>query len=438
LAERFKKTYISAREFVNSWEKEIYELNNLDYFIFLIMNDLGSLIEREFFSKSERKEDLFLSSTEIGNLVFNLGDGLQMFFEKNCFGSCELRCPTHLSEHLNHDDQKVRKGIINEFDRKPTSCRTKEQCLNIDLMNYVVLDTLIDFYNYEMRIILDETDIRLLTLADYIMNIITDFTRTKGQLLLNTPQENAGDLFKDSLKNDESPWSESSPELDEDEEEDIELWKTGKSGIKAILNSYRNQIESEYSAGELSLIDRFEEYIADFLEVKDIGEIGLEDLEEFFLVVLINELADKDELEVSKTWKMFDHLFNFIEFQYEFELKKLFDHCGIEENDFHRVLEINRKYQKEYPLVDFLLSSESQNETQIEGFFEVSEVIGSYLVLRDVHLDTYFNPVDMSSLSGRKIKLGDILHLQLVVCDPGWKISHLEIIYPSQSKPYLF
>ena len=156
------------------------------------------------------------------------------------------------------------------------------------------------------------------------------------------------------------------------------------------------------------------------------------------MVVLINELAEKDDIEVEKIWNLFDRLFNYIEFQYDFELKTLFDKCNIEVRDFQRVLKINRFYQKKFPLVEFLLSSDSQNETQIEGFFEVSELVGSYIVLKDVHLDTYFNPVGMGSLADREIYVGDILHLQLLVSDPGWRISHMEMIYPSQSKPYLF
>ena len=51
MAEPIKKTYISAREFVDSWEKEIYELSNLDYFIYLLINELALGIEKNFFSR---------------------------------------------------------------------------------------------------------------------------------------------------------------------------------------------------------------------------------------------------------------------------------------------------------------------------------------------------------------------------------------------------
>ena len=47
MAEKFEKTYISVNEFIESWEKELYELNYLDYFIFLLINKLGFQIEHD-------------------------------------------------------------------------------------------------------------------------------------------------------------------------------------------------------------------------------------------------------------------------------------------------------------------------------------------------------------------------------------------------------
>lgn len=438
MAERFKRTYISAWEFVNSWEKEIYELNNLDYFIFLMMNDLGSLVEKDFFEKSDRKEPLFLNGHEIGNLVFNLGDSLQLFFEKNCFGSCTLRCPSRLNESLENADHESRKKIFHEFDTRIASCRTKEQCFYLDIMNYVVLDTLIDFYNYEMDVIFDESDLRLMRLAEFIMEIIVDFTRKKGRQLLDTPQENAGDRFKDSMQADETPWTENLPEMDEEEEEDIDFWKTGTNSIKRILNDFREENEHTYPDGELYFVDKFEEYATDFLEVKTIDEIDVQDIEEFFLVILLNELTDHESSMTDRIMDVFEHLFNYIEFRHEFDIKYIYEQSSVDINAIKRVTGINRSYRHEHPLLAYLLSPDSSNETIIEGFFELETMSTDMLVLRDVHLSTRFKPVHPGPVKNLSLHVGDVLHVQIIVMGTGWQISHLEMLYPGQSKPYLF
>ena len=72
MAEQFKKKYITVREFISSWEKEIYELNNLDYFIFILINQLGHYIQKECFGKNSNKGNLHLEDNEISSLVFNI------------------------------------------------------------------------------------------------------------------------------------------------------------------------------------------------------------------------------------------------------------------------------------------------------------------------------------------------------------------------------
>jgi hypothetical protein len=437
LAERFKRTYISAREFVNSWEKEIYELNNLDYFIFLSMNDLGTLIEQKFFKEIDRKDSLYLNSEEISNLVFNLGDSLQMFFEKNCFGACELRCPSRLNESLTFEEQQLRQGIISVFDNHASKCQTKDQCLYLDLMNYVVLDTLIDFYNYELNVVLDESDLNLLRFAEFIMDIILDLIKQKGQHLLARPQENAGGLFEDSLKNDETPWSEILPDMDDDEDEESELWKIGGAHISDIFLEFREQNELIYDENVLKALRKFEEYLIDFLEIRNFDEVDTQDLEEFFLVILLNDLIDQDASAIDRILDMFRNLFNHIEFQYDCDIKELFDSTNFSPDDLKRVMDFNREYQAHHPLLNYLLSPESQNDTQVEGFYEVVKKSGAYLVLKDIHLNTVFRPVGFERLESSNFLHGDILHVQMNLEQVGWRICRLEMLYPPQSKPYL-
>ena len=81
LAERFEKTYISVHEFIHSWEKEIYELNNLDYFTYLLINNIGYKIEHEFFGKQNKYPYLEIVNDEISTLSFNIGDSFESYLE---------------------------------------------------------------------------------------------------------------------------------------------------------------------------------------------------------------------------------------------------------------------------------------------------------------------------------------------------------------------
>ena len=60
------------------------------------------------------------------------------------------------------------------------------------------------------------------------------------------------------------------------------------------------------------------------------------------------------------------------------------------------------------------------------------------LVLKEIHLNTRFKPVHPGPVKDLSLHVGDVLHVQIIVMGTGWQISHLEMLYPGQSKPYLF
>ena len=100
------------------------------------------------------------------------------------------------------DDTLDNKNSIipfNDYNTLGKSDQTKEQCLSSDILNYVILDSLLDFYNYELGIILTENDNDLLDLAEFNLNVIIQFIRLKGQRYLKTPQENASAYFYDLI-----------------------------------------------------------------------------------------------------------------------------------------------------------------------------------------------------------------------------------------------
>ena len=146
MSERFEKTYISVNEFVSSWEKEIYELNNLDYFTYLLINFIGYSIEHEFFNKENPSAYLRIDPEEIATLSFNVGDSFESFLENNCFGDCTLSCPTKLNEMVSPDETELDGTHLNIVQIINGEDLSKKQFLLTDILNYVVLDTLFDFY----------------------------------------------------------------------------------------------------------------------------------------------------------------------------------------------------------------------------------------------------------------------------------------------------
>ena len=206
MSERFEKTYISIHEFISSWQKEIYELNNLDYFTYLLINHVGYLIEHSFFTKPKQCTYLKIDPEEIATLSFNIGDSFESFLENNCFGDCTLSCPTKMNEKYNPEDLDFNNGHIQILQIVNGTDLNKKQFLLTDILNYVVLDTLYDFYNYEIGLDLDDADTGLLEFADFITVSLEKFIEQKGRNYLTNPKETASELFENLIHDSEDSW----------------------------------------------------------------------------------------------------------------------------------------------------------------------------------------------------------------------------------------
>ncbi len=443
MAEQFKKIYISPREFINSWEKEIYELNNLDYFVFLLINNLAEQIEKSYFNRSSADDLLYLHSEEIGTLSFNIGDGLQLFFEKNCFGACNLNCPVKLHDKLKEDEHKERLHSLPEGLFISLDCLTKEQCLYADVLNYVVLDSILDFYNYEMGVILNESDERILSFADFCMKIILSVIKEKGQKLLNAPTENAGSLFEDLLQDDETTWEDFDVNEinDMEDEDDSEPWKNTSSAIEVTMQEFKNDYQQLSDDSHLlKYIDSFNQYLTNFLELTRFEDVNNEDLSEFFFIVLYGELVLDEHVELDDVFEVFGKLFKFLEFNHDIYLNIFFKNftdkytCQIK-----RTMEISRSLLKNNSYIDALLSRAPNEETLFEGFFEITGHSKRGFKLEDIHLKAEYDPVKLQGGSTlENLETGDIIHAQIEHSKTGWRIRQFEMIYPHIARMYLY
>ena len=140
---------------------------------------------------------MYLNTDEILGLSFNIGDGLQFFFEKMCFGEgCALGCPNKMDKPFLKSENETRIQIINsEFDGLFEACVSRQDCLSHDVLNYVASDTIQDYYNYDKNIILDEKDREFLKLADIIKHFVVNFTNTNGSTILKKPTASASEYF---------------------------------------------------------------------------------------------------------------------------------------------------------------------------------------------------------------------------------------------------
>lgn len=189
-------------QFAESWQKEVNELTHLDYFTFKLICKLENHLKDETFAGSNADQGLLLMDGEGINLAFSLGDGLQFFFEKMCFGEgCSLGCPNKLEAPFDEKDKKVREGIVTyEFKGDFEACKQRRDCFSYDIVNYVIRDTLIDFYNYEKGIQLEEEDTNIKILTKTIGDFVLSFTSMYGSTILQNPTAPATNMISQELQ----------------------------------------------------------------------------------------------------------------------------------------------------------------------------------------------------------------------------------------------
>jgi hypothetical protein len=436
LSERFEKTYISISEFLSSWEKEIYELNNLDYFTFLLINYLGFKIEHNFFNKGESSPYLKIDPEEIATLAFNIGDCFESFLENNCFGDCSLSCPTNLDEKVDPNKTEVERAHLNIMHIMNGADLSKKQFLVADILNYVVLDTLFDFYNYEIGLDLDDADIGLMQFADFITVILEKFIESRGQALLMSPKETASDLFENILDESENEWDDVPPASYEDSEEKEE-WKYGNLSVLNIVQEYFIQSKKLDRTSE-RLLEFFQSYTDEYAGILQIDDFSKEDFEEFFLFWLLREISLEREISSEQVKKTFEDFFIWLELSKGIDLKGLFEEFTAANFDiFDKILATVRLYFENNSLINGMLESNIPDDRIVDGFFQVDRVSKSgFLRLRDIHFrQTYLNvKINLSEL----LQLEDtILYASIKHTAYGWRIINLDYIFPVQAKPYL-
>lgn len=179
----------SKEEFARIWKKDSKSLLQLDLFIFHLINELSRQLQTEYFSKQSQDDSYYLNPDQVSELTVQMGDALHFFYEQMCFGKgCSLGCPNKMDKPFSKRENDILFEIIErEFDGNAKACASREDCLRHDLMNYVVKDTLLDFYTYFMEQECGEEDTQLKEMADFVVKILMHFTMTRGSEFLKEP-----------------------------------------------------------------------------------------------------------------------------------------------------------------------------------------------------------------------------------------------------------
>ncbi len=450
MSERFQKTFISVREFIESWDKEIYELTNLDFFIYLIVNHLGNQVEKRFFINERSNSPLSLTFDNIGTLCFNLGDSLEFFLQDNCFGNCNLNCPFDLDSSVDlnrHESDEHMQERLMVFRNFATDKIAKEQCLRVHLMNHVILDTIIHYYTEEMNYDIDEEDIETIELADFIENVIVGFIRNEGQSLLHQAFEPAMDYFEDLLESEEELDDFDAWSTDEDfwqNSDFTENWQSNFEPIDDLFEKFIVDVDCNSISKRKTIaadIDLFKEYLTEYANVKNAFELNEEHILEFLSHWLVQQFVFEDD---SKIQHVFRNLAKFITWfynNYGIDYKSSFlSYYKSVKTDVPRVVRALNTYLNEYDLMEALLLQGKSEVEQIYGFYEVKNLhsrINKTLDLMDLHFFDQVTNVSLNSSAYLKLEEGDILQATLVKNSENWKVLEIQYIFPKVAKPYL-
>lgn len=440
MSERFEKTYISIHEFIDAWEKELYELTLLDYFTYMLINDLGYQIEHNFINTKKQTPYLQIDADEIGTLAFNIADSLETFLEHNCLGACSLNCAINIHKKITPEEIEFANKNLHIIQIVHGQNLTRKQFLMTDILNYVVVDTLYDFYHYEIGLEIDDKDLGLLQFADFITLIIEKFIESQGNKYLSNHQETAADLFNKLIEDSENSWEDPDGNLSDDEYDESESWKHNGQRISEIIEEYR---QDQQNAGNQSqnfktVLEFINKYSEEYAGILTIDEFSHEDIKEFCSYWLPRELIVHD-VSIEEAGEVYSGFFEWLQISREINLSKDFNTWfNTHKAEIKNAVDIARTYLNKHSVVESMLFLNSPESGALDGLFEIISVSsnGLYRVRDFYREEVYFN-LQMDLEPSQKIQTGSLLEGSIRPTSWGWRVVHLEYLYPASARQYL-
>lgn len=450
MPDRSQKLFISAGEFIQSWDKELYELTNLDYFIFRLINEIGNRLEKKYFNLRRKMSKLFLDFEEIGTLCFNLGDSIEFFLKGNCLKDCSIGCLKDLDGQFDfgktHVDPAIKHRLLILQAFLPGKL-DKEQILRIDLMNQVIFDTLLQFYYSEFNVELKEDDLDLIELAEFIEDGMIFFIRSEGQTLLMRYAETAIDIFEELLQAEtdyekKESWYQDSdrPNFEDPQNE----WSQPDISIEQVFSQITLDQKFSQNTDNSILFDLLylERFFTEYLKLTNVNDIQETHLAEFFSVWLVKEFEMNDEKQLDfifkATARFITHLNQYFNINFKHEFLTYYDSV---KTDLPRVVKALNIFIRDYDVLNILLNSEKELQIQQLDYYEIIRTYGKASHLFDAQNlmknTEILHQVHMQSPAFTELRKGDIIQASFLNEYHHWKVLDIQYIYPKLAKNFV-
>ncbi|MGH1363427.1 MAG: hypothetical protein ACRBF0_07720 [Calditrichia bacterium] len=433
---------------MESWDKEVYELTNLDYFIYLMINHLAHQLEKRFFIETRSDSGLFLEKENIGTLCFNIGDSFECFVEENGYDDHSLNHILDLngsSLSSKKDGEPVQKRLssLRSF---LTEGIIREKNFRIELMDHVILDTLLQFYFEEVGVEIDEEDFEIIELADFVEDILIEYIRKEGHSLLERPADSAIDHFEDLLGREEESgakpeWNEDTQFATEAAEED---WNRPYEDISVSIRKFIDDrsINSEDVAEFIEQdIEEFRDYLIEHANARNVYELSEERLLEFLTVWVVQKFSNEEIERIPRLFQTTARYVNWVANTYGVNHKKRFAmYYERVKTEVPRVIATLKQYMEDYSLFDVMLLRGSDEVKQLSGFYEIKDFRSRTrhtLDLSDMQFGNTIENVYLPSNAFVRLKQGDILQATLILRDERWEVLELHYAFPRAAKAFI-
>ncbi len=445
---------INAVEFISSWEKKWAELTKLDFFIYQAINRLSSELGNYFsWEDPDDNEDLrFLS--------FLLGDRLEDFLLVECFGDCPLQCPLDLKKIYKSSEIYEPYHGLRKKKRRLSANKKKSgfELLSLHIRNEVVRPTLIDFLRFDDNQLIFKSHTSLRKLIYNATDIIVGFIRSSlGQELLKNRAQHAGEYFAEVLKEENKEQLsyfdfddyENIDNMIDDlyteliEEDEKEAWQIHPLKLNQYIEEFILDKETRlvrFGNDELREVmedlNVFNEFITEYTNVSEVGEINVSVLREFFSFYLpyIFEFY-----EYGRIPKISQHLKFFLEWMLlKGDLSRRLPLLVSERAtvQYNRILKIAGYMASERSNAS--LFSSLKDITTYSGFYEVIRRKESHISLRSANTPFQIEVITPRR-AGRFFRKNDILDAVIVKNEKGkymlWEVNHF---YTAFAHTFLF
>jgi hypothetical protein len=433
LTGNYKFSHLSARSFIEALKKDIYELTNLDYFTFLLVNELVGSLKNDYHQPDAEHNSILPAPGGCEKLAFNIGVNLQEFFENYCFGACDMGCPVKPAEPVSSTFKIL---SVETPDGGEKYCQNKLQCLQSDILNYILIDSLVDFFKYEANKVLAEKDPQIVGLAGFLLNRIVIFILNEGQSLLRNYRSASVRIFEDLIQL-EADLSPSGYVLDSGDS------LNGPGHEVSAFESFNNEFVKEYLANntwslEISIVRYLERFCQLKKGLDSPAEISPDVLDEYILAALIYDIsafADPDTTLLQKiTMKWIEKV------RYEYSVPVLFDKSdflSLAFSKYRLMVEKMKSYYSAFPIFTFLMDENEKSAARIRSLFRVEKYQAGFIRLTDVRTNGSYTIRLVPDFPSAIIEPELFLDCCLYEESGRWELGRIEAFFPASAAVYL-